>query len=120
MMGLTSAEMVKMVVKLPNQPLAFGANCGRGRVGPPADGAGLSRGGTREADHRQGQRGIPRYHEGHIHYDGTPELMAEYAVLARDAGPRSSAAAAGPCPTTCADARGAGDAAARASGRRWR
>ena len=30
--------------------------------------------------------GIPKYHDGHIHYDGTPELMAEYAVLARDAG----------------------------------
>jgi 5-methyltetrahydrofolate--homocysteine methyltransferase len=34
----------------------------------------------------KGNAGIPRYHEGHIHYDGTPELMAEYAVLARDAG----------------------------------
>jgi 5-methyltetrahydrofolate--homocysteine methyltransferase len=30
--------------------------------------------------------GIPKYHEGHIHYDGTPELMADYAVLARDCG----------------------------------
>jgi 5-methyltetrahydrofolate--homocysteine methyltransferase len=34
----------------------------------------------------KGNAGIPRFHEGHIHYDGTPELMAEYAVLARDAG----------------------------------
>ncbi len=24
--------------------------------------------------------------DGHIHYDGTPELMAEYARLARDSG----------------------------------
>jgi 5-methyltetrahydrofolate--homocysteine methyltransferase len=32
--------------------------------------------------------GIPRYVEGAILYDGTPELMAEYAVLARDAGVR--------------------------------
>ena len=23
--------------------------------------------------------GIPRYHDGHIHYSGTPELMASYA-----------------------------------------
>ena len=30
MMGLTSADMVKMVGKLPNPPLAFGANCGVG------------------------------------------------------------------------------------------
>ncbi len=30
MMGLTSADMVKMVGKIPNQPIAFGANCGVG------------------------------------------------------------------------------------------
>ena len=36
----------------------------------------------------KGNAGIPKYHDGHIHYDGTPELMAEYAVLARDAGAR--------------------------------
>jgi 5-methyltetrahydrofolate--homocysteine methyltransferase len=36
----------------------------------------------------KGNAGIPKYHDGHIHYDGTPELMAEYAVLARDAGVR--------------------------------
>jgi 5-methyltetrahydrofolate--homocysteine methyltransferase len=36
----------------------------------------------------KGNAGIPKYHEGHIHYDGSPELMAEYAVLARDAGVR--------------------------------
>jgi len=34
----------------------------------------------------KGNAGIPKYVEGHIHYDGTPELMAEYAVLARDCG----------------------------------
>ncbi|MEQ9259198.1 MAG: homocysteine S-methyltransferase family protein, partial [Roseovarius sp.] len=34
----------------------------------------------------KGNAGIPKYVDGHIHYDGTPELMAEYAVLARDAG----------------------------------
>jgi 5-methyltetrahydrofolate--homocysteine methyltransferase len=34
----------------------------------------------------KGNAGIPKYHDGHIHYDGTPELMGEYAVLARDAG----------------------------------
>ncbi|MDP5362407.1 MAG: homocysteine S-methyltransferase family protein, partial [Paracoccaceae bacterium] len=34
----------------------------------------------------KGNAGIPKYHDGHIHYDGTPELMADYAVLARDCG----------------------------------
>ena len=32
--------------------------------------------------------GIPRYVDGKIEYDGTPELMARYACLARDAGAR--------------------------------
>jgi 5-methyltetrahydrofolate--homocysteine methyltransferase len=53
----------------------------------------------------KGNAGIPKYHEGHIHYDGTPELMAEYAVLARDAARRSSAAAAARRPSTCAHMR---------------
>ena len=29
---------------------------------------------------------IPKYHEGGIIYDGTPELMTQYATLARDCG----------------------------------
>jgi 5-methyltetrahydrofolate--homocysteine methyltransferase len=36
----------------------------------------------------KGNAGIPKYHDGHIHYDGTPELMGVYAVMARDAGAR--------------------------------
>ena len=34
----------------------------------------------------KGNCGIPVYQDGAIHYHGTPELMAQYAVLARDAG----------------------------------
>jgi 5-methyltetrahydrofolate--homocysteine methyltransferase len=34
----------------------------------------------------KGNAGIPKYHDGHIHYDGTPELMADYAVMARNCG----------------------------------
>ena len=34
----------------------------------------------------KGNCGIPEYVDGGIHYHGTPELMAEYACLARDAG----------------------------------
>ncbi|MEM6305934.1 MAG: homocysteine S-methyltransferase family protein, partial [Pseudomonadota bacterium] len=34
----------------------------------------------------KGNAGIPKYHDGHIHYDGTPELMGDYAVMARDCG----------------------------------
>jgi 5-methyltetrahydrofolate--homocysteine methyltransferase len=34
----------------------------------------------------KGNAGIPKYHEGHIHYDGTPALMADYAEMARNCG----------------------------------
>ena len=34
----------------------------------------------------KGNCGIPVYVDGAIHYHGTPELMAAYACLARDAG----------------------------------
>ena len=60
----------------------------RGRLGPRAHGAGLRRGRARPPGDRQGQRRHPRFVAGHVHYDGTPELMGRYAVLARDAGAR--------------------------------
>jgi 5-methyltetrahydrofolate--homocysteine methyltransferase len=36
----------------------------------------------------KGNCGLPHYHDGAIHYDGTPQVMADYAALARDAGAR--------------------------------
>lgn len=86
MMGLTSAEMVKMVGKLSNPPIAFGANCGVGAADLMRTVLGFAAAGPEKPIIAKGNAGIPKYHDGHIHYDGTPELMAEYAVLARDAG----------------------------------
>ena len=86
MMGLTSAEMVKMVGKIPNKPIAFGANCGVGASDLLRTILGFAAAGPELPVISKGNAGIPKYHDGHIHYDGTPELMANYAVLARDAG----------------------------------
>ena len=86
MMGLTSSEMVKMVGKLAHPPLAFGANCGVGASDLLRTTLGFSKAGPNAPVIAKGNAGIPKYVDGHIHYDGTPELMAEYAVLARDAG----------------------------------
>ncbi|HMT14798.1 MAG TPA: homocysteine S-methyltransferase family protein, partial [Aestuariivirga sp.] len=36
----------------------------------------------------KGNCGVPQYKDGHIHYSGTPELMADYARIALDAGAR--------------------------------
>lgn len=86
MMGLTSAAMVKLVEKLPNPPLAFGANCGVGASDLLRTVLGFAAEGTERPIIAKGNAGIPKYHDGHIHYDGTPPLMADYAILARDAG----------------------------------
>ncbi|MCA3438812.1 MAG: betaine--homocysteine S-methyltransferase [Rhodobacter sp.] len=88
MMGVTSAAMVEMVEKLPNPPIAFGANCGVGASDLLRTVLGFAAHGSERPLIAKGNAGIPKYHDGHIHYDGTPELMAEYAVLARDAGVR--------------------------------
>ena len=86
MMGLTSAEMVKMVGKLDNAPLAFGANGGVGSSDLLRTVKGFVDATPTLPLIAKGNAGIPKYVEGHIHYDGTPELMADYACLARDGG----------------------------------
>ena len=88
MMGMTSVAMAAMVESLPNPPIAFGANCGVGASDLMRTVLGFAAIGGARPLIAKGNAGIPKYHDGHIHYDGTPELMAEYAVLARDAGVR--------------------------------
>ncbi len=86
MMGVTSREMVKSVSKLDYKPQGFGANCGTGASDLLRTILGMA---DAEPDLpliSKGNAGIPKYHDGHIHYDGTPELMADYAELARNCG----------------------------------
>ncbi|MEM8978193.1 MAG: betaine--homocysteine S-methyltransferase [Pseudomonadota bacterium] len=86
MMGVTSVDLAKLIPKLPHQPLAFGANCGVGASDLLRTVLGFSSAGPERPIIAKGNAGIPKYHDGHIHYDGTPELMADYAQLARDCG----------------------------------
>ena len=86
MMGVTSADLVKLVDRLSHPPVAFGANCGTGASDLLRTVLGIASTGAERPIIAKGNAGIPKYHDGHIHYDGTPELMAEYAVLARDSG----------------------------------
>lgn len=88
MMGVTSAQLAALVEKLPNPPLAYGANCGVGASDLLRTVMGFAASGSERPIVAKGNAGIPRFHDGHIHYDGTPELMAEYALLARDLGVR--------------------------------
>jgi 5-methyltetrahydrofolate--homocysteine methyltransferase len=87
MMGLTPADFVAFVHELDPKPVAYGANCG---VGAPdlavtvLQLAAASQPG--DVIVAKGNCGIPFFEEGHIRYNGTPELMAEYAKVVRDAG----------------------------------
>lgn len=87
MMGVTSADMVKLVHDLGDHaPIAFGANCGTGASDLLRTILGFAAQGPDRPVIAKGNAGIPKYVDGHIHYDGTPELMADYAVMARACG----------------------------------
>jgi 5-methyltetrahydrofolate--homocysteine methyltransferase len=86
MMGVTSVQMAALVEQIDNPPVAFGANCGVGSSDLLRTVLGFSAQGTQRPIIAKGNAGIPKYHDGHIHYDGTPELMADYACMARDSG----------------------------------
>ncbi|MBW7921801.1 MAG: betaine--homocysteine S-methyltransferase [Rubellimicrobium sp.] len=88
MMGVTSTDLVKLVRGLAHQPLAYGANCGTGASDLLRTILGFAAAGPELPLIAKANAGIPKFHDGHIHYDGTPEVMAAYAVLARDAGAR--------------------------------
>ncbi len=86
MMGLTSKDLGKLIGKLDHKPIAFGANCGVGASDMLRTVLGISEASPDQILISKGNAGIPKYHDGHIHYDGTPALMADYAALARDCG----------------------------------
>ncbi|TYB83563.1 betaine--homocysteine S-methyltransferase [Maritimibacter fusiformis] len=88
MMGVTSADLAALVETLPNPPIGFGANCGVGASDLLRTILGFAASGTERPIIAKGNAGIPKFVHGHIHYDGTPPLMADYAVLARDCGAR--------------------------------
>lgn len=103
MMGVTTAAAIGLRGALAVRPAAFGANCGIGPAQLVDSVLGLARAAAPgDIIVAKGNCGIPHYREGEIHYDGTPEIMAAYACLARDAGARIIG---GCCGTTAAHVR---------------
>jgi 5-methyltetrahydrofolate--homocysteine methyltransferase len=88
MMGLAPAAFATMMRDKPQRPLAFGSNCGVGASDLLA--AVLSM--TGDAGDlpiiAKANAGVPHIHGDTVVYSGTPELMADYARLAVDAGAR--------------------------------
>jgi len=89
MMGVTPARLSNIIHGMDEKPVAFGGNCG---TGAPDLLAGLLSLEGAVARHdvlvAKANCGIPEYIDGAIRYNGTPELMAEFACLARDLGAR--------------------------------
>mgnify|MGYP002718280750 FL=1 len=87
-MGVTSAQLAALVERLPNPPVAYGANCGVGAADLLRTVRDFVASGNERPIIAKGNAGIPHLEAGHLHYDGTPEIMADYACLARDLGVR--------------------------------
>jgi len=88
MMGVTSRGFAGMAGSLPEHPIAFGANCGTGAPDLLRTVLGITEADPTAIVIAKANAGIPKYVDGRIEYDGTPELMARYAITARDAGAR--------------------------------
>ena len=86
MMGTSPAAMVDLISSIPNKPMAFGANCGTGAPDLLRTVQDFAETSPNSILIAKGNAGIPKYVDGHILYDGTPELMAKYAVMARNSG----------------------------------
>lgn len=89
MMGLTPAYCLELAQNLTPRPVATGGNCG---TGAPDLLAGLiSVQDTLPPDiaiATKANCGVPEWRGDEIVYNGTPELMANYAIMARNAGAR--------------------------------
>jgi 5-methyltetrahydrofolate--homocysteine methyltransferase len=88
MMGLTPGDLPSVFAGLSTQPLGIGANCGVGAPDLLYSLVRMTEASPGTAIIAKSNCGIPQVHGEHVHYSGTPELMAEYARLAIDVGAR--------------------------------
>lgn len=88
MMGVTPPQLAALVERLPLAPVAYGANCGTGPTELLVAVANFAASGSERPMIAKPNAGVPRYQDGGLIYDATPEVMAEFAVLARDLGVR--------------------------------
>jgi len=88
MMGVSPPQLATLVDRLPYPPVAYGANCGTGPAELLLAISGFSAAGSERPLIAKPNAGVPRYQDGGLIYDATPEVMAEFAVLARDMGVR--------------------------------
>ncbi|MDQ7777913.1 betaine--homocysteine S-methyltransferase [Paracoccus aminovorans] len=106
-MGVSPPQLAALIERLPHPPLAFGANCGTGPAELLHAIAGFAASGNERPLIAKPNAGVPRYQDGGLVYDATPEVMAEFAVLARDLGIRIIGGCCGTTPAHLAAMRDA-------------
>jgi 5-methyltetrahydrofolate--homocysteine methyltransferase len=114
MMGLAPEAYADLFESFDAPPLAFGANCGVGAADLLVSVLGMTARRPEANIIAKANAGVPQWHGAHIHYSGTPELMADYARLAVDAGARIVGGCCGNKPAHIAAMRRALDAHAPA------
>ncbi len=88
MMGVHPADLAPTFDDLAEPPVALGANCGVGASDLLVSLLTMSEAAPDRIFIAKANAGVPKIHGEHVHYSGTPELMADYARLAADAGAR--------------------------------
>lgn len=111
MMGVGAADLMDLHSRLGVH--ACGTNCGIGAAEVVATILNLQAARDPEGEQpilvAKANCGLPEFIDGEIHYNGTPEIMARYAVLARDAGARIVGGCCGTSPEHVAAMRAALD-----------
>src|SRR5579872_886160 len=110
MMGLAPEALAELTESFAPPPEAFGANCGVGASDLLVSILAMTASRPDRIIIAKANAGIPQWHGAHIHYSGTPELMADYARLAVDAGARLVGGCCGTSPAHLAAMRRALDA----------
>jgi 5-methyltetrahydrofolate--homocysteine methyltransferase len=110
MMGVQPGKLVEFATSLSPAPLAVGANCGVGASDLVASVLAMEAARPETVIVAKANCGIPRVTASGTIYSGTPELMAEYARLAVDAGARIVGGCCGTSPGHLAAMRRALDA----------
>ncbi|MDA8986403.1 homocysteine S-methyltransferase family protein, partial [Luminiphilus sp.] len=84
MMGVTPMDFAQFAVDIELDML--GSNCGIGPAELLDSTQGIVASGIALPVVAKGNCGIPQYMDGAIHFHGSPDLMAQYALFARDVG----------------------------------
>jgi 5-methyltetrahydrofolate--homocysteine methyltransferase len=109
MMGLAPDALADLMEGFAPPPLAFGANCGVGASDLLVSILAITEKRPDAIIIAKANAGIPQWHGAHIHYSGTPALMADYARLAVGSGARVVGGCCGTSPDHLAAMRRALD-----------